>query len=311
MVDDGYNNYTIKIIDGTGDGQSRKITDYNSTKKLATVDTEWVTIPTNISVYSIISDSPLLDSDKIILNNVKYNLFNGIDCSQQDSNDACFKRNSNFVYEALLSKNIDESKTSVDTKTHKDESKTHKDESNMYWQFFDIERMGNKYIHYGDEVILKNLGKTLSYLCLCDTKPTNVNTCGKVFNIYCYDDLKDAYDYGKWIIIPKYFDTINYDFSDYNEFKKTKDALTDINGSEIKRKSTQQYLTYNTDFKIKTKVPKIKNSVEVLVDYYIDTLSSDLDLDLDSILKLVNNSNKNDYNNITENLVLNLLVLKI
>jgi hypothetical protein len=385
MIDDGYNNYTIKIIGGTGVGQTRKIIDYDSATKLATVDTAWDTPPLLYSVYSILSDTPtvtntnsniviipegtvsnvsnttitlfltdsndftnytikiiegigkgltrkIIDYDSVnklatvdtswgrdgsvigskysitfnipdVIKNVKYNLFNGIDCPQQDSSDACFKRNSNFVYEALLSKKNEDADQTADDQTADDQ--THKDETNMYWQFFDIERMGKKYIHYGDEVILKNLGKTVSYLCLCDTNPTNVDTCGTVFNIYCYDDLKDAYDYGKWIIIPKYFNTINYDVSNYNEFKKTKDALTDKNGSEIKRKSTQQYLTYNTDFKIKTKVSEIKNSVEVLVDYYIDN-NSDLDSILvpDSISELDNNSNKNGDNNITTNLEL-------
>ena len=54
MVDDGYNNYTIKIIGGTGNGQSRKIIDYDSNTKVITVDTAWVTIPMISSDYSII-----------------------------------------------------------------------------------------------------------------------------------------------------------------------------------------------------------------------------------------------------------------
>jgi len=199
-----------------------------------------------------------------------YYLFNGINCPKQESRDACFKRNSNVVYEALLSKEgeqIEQSKTefkdaaattaaattaaattgtgdvsSTESSTINDITQTNKDDTNMYWKFFDVERTGNKYIHYGDEVILKNLGKIVSYLCICDTNPLDVDTCGTVYNIYCYDDLKDANEYGKWIIIPKYFRTDYYQQNinkpDVNPFRKYTGGLKDKHGEIIKINSS-------------------------------------------------------------------------
>jgi len=45
--DDYYNGMTVQIINGTGVGQSRKITDYNGTTRTITVDSAWGTNPDN------------------------------------------------------------------------------------------------------------------------------------------------------------------------------------------------------------------------------------------------------------------------
>jgi hypothetical protein len=50
--DDAYNNMWIKITGGTGSGQSRKITDYVGSSKVAQVAT-WVTNPSSDSTYEI------------------------------------------------------------------------------------------------------------------------------------------------------------------------------------------------------------------------------------------------------------------
>jgi Tfp pilus assembly protein PilW len=50
-TDDFYNGALIRIIDGLGAGQSRTITAYNGSTKVATVDSAWVTTPDNSSVY--------------------------------------------------------------------------------------------------------------------------------------------------------------------------------------------------------------------------------------------------------------------
>ncbi|MFZ9156025.1 MAG: hypothetical protein ACO22A_06705, partial [Schleiferiaceae bacterium] len=52
-VDDLYNGERVEIIEGTGSGQSRLITDYNGTTKVATVDRNWIVNPDNTSVYAI------------------------------------------------------------------------------------------------------------------------------------------------------------------------------------------------------------------------------------------------------------------
>lgn len=51
--DDIYNGEQVTIIDGTGAGQARLITDYNGTTKVATVDRNWTVNPDSTSVYSI------------------------------------------------------------------------------------------------------------------------------------------------------------------------------------------------------------------------------------------------------------------
>ena len=53
-VDDIYNGSTIVLRTSTGSGQSRLITDYNGTTKVATVAPNWVTNPTSASVYVIL-----------------------------------------------------------------------------------------------------------------------------------------------------------------------------------------------------------------------------------------------------------------
>lgn len=54
-TDDYYNGATVRIIAGTGVGQSRTITDYDGTSKVATIDpagAAWATIPDNSSIYA-------------------------------------------------------------------------------------------------------------------------------------------------------------------------------------------------------------------------------------------------------------------
>lgn len=51
-VDDEYNDMYLTIVSGTGAGQSRQITDYDGTTKVATVAT-WTTNPDSSSVFRI------------------------------------------------------------------------------------------------------------------------------------------------------------------------------------------------------------------------------------------------------------------
>jgi hypothetical protein len=53
-VDDVFNGRTIKIVSGTGAGQSRTISDYVGSTKVATVSVAWITTPDATSVYSIL-----------------------------------------------------------------------------------------------------------------------------------------------------------------------------------------------------------------------------------------------------------------
>lgn len=53
-IDDYYLPGVILITGGTGEGQSRKITAYNGTTKVATVDTAWDTVPDSTSEFSVL-----------------------------------------------------------------------------------------------------------------------------------------------------------------------------------------------------------------------------------------------------------------
>lgn len=52
-TDDFYNGSLIYIKSGTGAGQTRLITDYNGTTKVATVQGSWITDPDNTSVFNV------------------------------------------------------------------------------------------------------------------------------------------------------------------------------------------------------------------------------------------------------------------
>jgi hypothetical protein len=52
-LDDVLQMYTIKIVGGTGAGQSRTITAYNGSTKVATISSAWTTNPDTTSIYSI------------------------------------------------------------------------------------------------------------------------------------------------------------------------------------------------------------------------------------------------------------------
>ncbi len=52
-TDDYYNSATIHITGGTGSGQTRTISDYVGSTKVATVDSAWTTQPDATSVYEI------------------------------------------------------------------------------------------------------------------------------------------------------------------------------------------------------------------------------------------------------------------
>lgn len=54
-TDDLYNYCIVRIIAGTGAGQSRQISDYNGTSKVATVGIAWAVQPSSDSVYQITS----------------------------------------------------------------------------------------------------------------------------------------------------------------------------------------------------------------------------------------------------------------
>ncbi len=53
-TDDWYVNQTVFIVEGTGAGQSRKISTYNGSTKVATVDSNWATVPDDTSKFLIL-----------------------------------------------------------------------------------------------------------------------------------------------------------------------------------------------------------------------------------------------------------------
>lgn len=54
-ADDFYNGMVVEITNGTGANQWARVTDYDSTSKVATISGGWATIPDSTSVYQILS----------------------------------------------------------------------------------------------------------------------------------------------------------------------------------------------------------------------------------------------------------------
>lgn len=57
-VDDFYKGRIIELTGGTGAKQARKITDYDGTTKVATVDSAWATNPSSDTEYQILGRIP-------------------------------------------------------------------------------------------------------------------------------------------------------------------------------------------------------------------------------------------------------------
>ena len=100
--------------------------------------------------------------------------------------------------------------------------------SSGLWKFIDVENKNEKFVYYGHEVLLQNLSNITSYLCICDSTIDTIFNCGKKVDIYCYNNKNDALIYGKWIIIPKFFNKFSKDGN-----TKTNDVLKDINKNPV------------------------------------------------------------------------------
>ena len=71
VVNDYYNTRYIQITGGTGSGQTQRITDYDGTSKVATIDTSWSTNPDNTSTYYIYEAAVTIYGDLVVNNTVK------------------------------------------------------------------------------------------------------------------------------------------------------------------------------------------------------------------------------------------------
>lgn len=63
-TDGTYDPSTIRIISGTGAGQSRLIIDYAGSTRIAAIDRDWRTTPDNTSVYEIVSSTNLISTNE-------------------------------------------------------------------------------------------------------------------------------------------------------------------------------------------------------------------------------------------------------
>jgi hypothetical protein len=111
------------------------------------------------------------------------------------------------------------------------------------WKFMHIENKNDKLVYYGHELLLTNVSNIISYLCVCDSSIDEIPKCGKKVDIYCYNEKQDALKYGKWIIIPKFFNKFSKDGS-----KQTSDYLKDINKEDIDYDFYEDYRDDNYDF---------------------------------------------------------------
>jgi len=78
ITDDRYNNFTISITGGTGAGQSKVITDYNGTTKIATVSSAWTINPDSTSIYSIACYNESKTNIGLSINSFYVNYLNSI-----------------------------------------------------------------------------------------------------------------------------------------------------------------------------------------------------------------------------------------
>ena len=105
-TDDYYNGLFIGITAGSGYGEIHRITDYNGTTKVATIDGTWTTQPDTQSIYSITGSivSAIKDYGKLI--RVKQNwAFCGNMQSWNDANDASYGMWKEFVSTPLQKNN--------------------------------------------------------------------------------------------------------------------------------------------------------------------------------------------------------------
>ena len=64
--------------------------------------------------------------------------------------------------------------------------------------------MNSKFVNYGEPVLIQNIGSTKSYLALCLDNPDNIYKYAVASSVYFYNNINDALENGRWIIIPTY-----------------------------------------------------------------------------------------------------------
>ena len=120
-------------------------------------------------------------------------LNNAIGCSIRNPKSSCFKKESDIVSEAVLNQagKTSEKHINVDSKT-------------ADFKFIEADRLNSKQVNYGDPVLIQNIGNTKSYLSLCLDNPRNISNYAIVSNVYFYNNINDALNNGRWIIIPNF-----------------------------------------------------------------------------------------------------------
>lgn len=106
-TDDYYNGLFIGITAGSGYGEIHRITDYDGTTKVATIDGNWTTQPDTESIYSITGTiaSATKDYGKVI--RIKQNwTFCGNMQSWSDTNDASYGMWKEFITTPLLNNGV-------------------------------------------------------------------------------------------------------------------------------------------------------------------------------------------------------------
>ena len=63
--------------------------------------------------------------------------------------------------------------------------------------------MKSKYVYYGSPVLIQNIGSVKSYLSICTDEQFESQRCGMLTDIFFYDSIDDAFEYGRWIILPR------------------------------------------------------------------------------------------------------------
>jgi hypothetical protein len=204
-----------------------------------------VTNPDSITYTTKFYLKIFIPSDEYYLNN------GGTMCDKNITSSICLKRNSDIINEVVFKKKESNNSESLNSYTQSGQ-----------WQFYNLQINNTDYVYYGHEVIIRNLSNN-TYLSICDVDLEDLNSvnCGTKLSIYCYNNIDDAMEYGKWIIIPKYFDEFkregNYTRSDSNhtyDFYETYDHagppynydIDELKNTNIQIKNDDNFLIINS-----------------------------------------------------------------
>lgn len=207
--------------------------------KASELKTDQILAPQPDSVFvgeELASDYITYDTQFKFKVNENYYLNTGIGCQIRNSKSSCLKKESDLVLESVLNQ--------ADVSSSQ-EKHINADSKTADFKFIEADRLNSKQVNYGDPILIQNIGNTKSYLSLCVDNPININDYAIVSNVYFYNNINDALNNGRWIIIPKFNDGlgINVNENNYNFYEDY--DLQKLRSLNIPVKLTDNFLIVN------------------------------------------------------------------